>query len=254
VAQGDSIPFDYRQSHVNPGKGDRYDAIYAPGSALAFYWDHFERPYLERQFARAKSEHPVGRYLDFACGTGRILGVGAASFDDAVGIDVSEAMSDLAREKVPGARIVRADVLTESVDVGTFDVITLFRFLLRAGVLREDILHWLRGVISDDGILIVNNHRNARSIRGLMYRIGHRIHKDGFENELLTDPQVEAMLRGCGFEVIEEYGFGSVPSFRGHLLLPRRVLLALERRLAGSGPLTRFAKNRIYICRPILNG
>jgi SAM-dependent methyltransferase len=253
VAQGDSIPFDYRKSHVNPGKGDRYDAIYAPGSALAFYWDYFERPYLERQFSLAKAARPAGRYLDFACGTGRILGVGAASFDDAVGIDVSEAMSDLAREKVPTARIVRADVLTETVDVGSFDVISLFRFLLRAGVLRDEILHWLRGVIRDDGILIVNNHRNAHSLRGVMYRIGHRIHRDGFENELLTDREVEAMLQRCGFSVIEEYGFGSVPSFRGHLLLPRRLLLAVERRLAGSGPLTRFAKNRIYVCRPIPN-
>jgi hypothetical protein len=59
------------------------------------------------------------------------------------------------------------------------------------------------------------------------------------------------MLRRHGFVVIEEYGFGSVPSFRGHLLLPRRLLLAVERRLAGSGRLSWFAKNRIYVCRPV---
>jgi SAM-dependent methyltransferase len=253
VAKVNSLPFDYRRSHVNPGKGSRYDAIYAPGSALAFYWDHFERPYLEGQFGRAKQAHPDGRYMDFACGTGRILEVGASYFQDSTGIDVSEAMSDLARAKVPSARIVRADVLAEPVDVGTFDVITLFRFLLRAGDLRDEVLHWLRGVIRDDGLLIVNNHRNAHSLRGILYRIGERIHPDGFGNELLTDRQVEAMIRRCGFEVVEEYGFGSVPSFRGHLLVPRRVLTILEPRLAGSGRSAQFAKNRIYVCRPIVD-
>jgi SAM-dependent methyltransferase len=252
VAKRDSIPFDYRQSHVNPGKGSRYDALYAPGSALAFYWDHFERPYLEAQFGRGKQAHPDGRYMDFACGTGRILEVGARYFEDVTGIDVSEAMSDLARAKVPSARIVRADVLAEPVDVGTFDVITLFRFLLRAGDLRDEVLCWLRGVIRDDGLLIVNNHRNAYSIRGLVYRIGERIHPDGFGNELLTDRQVETMVRRCGFEVVEEYGFGSVPSFRGKLLAPPRVLMPLERRLAGSGRLAQFAKHRTYVCRPIV--
>lgn len=247
----DSIPFDYRSSHVSPGKGIRYDAIYARGSALDFYWTQFERPYLEAQFAHAKVQRPNGRYLDFACGTGRILSVGAAYFDDSVGIDVSEPMTAVARQKIPSAQIIQADVLEQPVDVGAFDVVTLFRFLLRAGVLRDEILAWLRGAIRDDGILIVNNHRNARSLRGVSYRVGHRIHPDGFEDEILTDRQVEALLRRHGFEIIEQYGFGSVPSFRGHLLLPRGLLLAVERRLSGSGLLTGFAKNRIYVCRPI---
>jgi len=251
VGQGESLPFDYRKSHVSPDKGSRYDALYAPGSALAFYCDNFERPYIEAQFARAQKERGGGRYLDFACGTGRILAVGAEFFDETVGIDVSEAMTTIARTKTPRAQIVEADVLTQPVDVGTFDVVTLFRFLLRAGELRDDVLDWLRGVIRDDGILIVNNHRNAHSVRGMTYRIGHTIRPDGFENELLTDRQVEAMLRRHGFDVVEAYGFGTVPSFRGRLLLPSRLLLALERRLSRSRRLMRFAKNRIYVCRPV---
>lgn len=248
MAQGDTIPFDYRKSHTQPGKGTRYDATYAPGRALAFYWDHFERPYLEAQFARVRQANPGGRYLDFACGTGRILGVGAAFFETPVGIDVSAEMTVVARAKVPNAQIIEADVLTDSIDFGQFDIATLFRFLLRAGSLREDVLGWLRTVVRDGGTLIVNNHRNAHSLRGLIYRIGHRLHPDGFEHELLTDHEVEAMLRRHGFEVTEGFGFGFVPSFRGRLLLPPRWLLTIERRLTRSGRLTRFAKNRVYIC------
>jgi SAM-dependent methyltransferase len=246
-----SASFDYRRSHVTPGKGRRYDATYAPGSALALYWDHFEKPFLEARFARIAERTTPVRYLDFASGTGRILDVAAHYFDDLTGIDVSEAMVEVAREKVPSARIVQADVLTEPVDVGQFDVITLFRFILRAHELRDDVLDWLRSVIRDDGVLIVNNHRNAYSLRGLVYRVSHFFRHDGTESELLTDRQVEDLLRDSGFDVQEEFGFDVIPSFRGRLLLPSRLVLWLERRFIGHRWAARFAKNRIYICTPI---
>lgn len=243
--------FDYRHSHVTPGKGRRYDATYASGSALALYWDHFEKPFLEARFRQiAERSEPV-RYLDFASGTGRILDVAAHFFDDLTGIDVSEAMVEVAREKVPTARILQADITTENVDVGTFDVITLFRFILRAHDLRDEVLDWLRSVIRDDGLLIVNNHRNAYSIRGLMYRLSHLFRHDGTESELLTDRQVEELLRASGFEVTEEFGFGVLPSVHGRLLLPARMILWLERRINRSPVDGLYAKNRLYVCRPI---
>jgi SAM-dependent methyltransferase len=249
MAAGNTNEFDYRTSHTQPGKGIRYDTTYRPGTALAFYWQEFERPFLEAQFAAIRTAHPNGRYLDFACGTGRILSVGAKFFPDSVGIDVSKEMTIVAREKVPSAKILEVDVLTNPIDVGQFDIATLFRFLLRAGALREAVLGWLRTVIADDGTLIVNNHRNAYSLRGLIYRIGHRIRPDGFEHELLSDADVERMLRRNGFEVVERYGFGFVPSLRGRLLLPHGLLLRIERRAARSRAIARFAKNRIYVCR-----
>lgn len=245
-----AVPADYRQSHVNPGRGFFYDRLYSPGTALNFYWQHFERPYLASRFATIASEHPDGRYLDFACGTGRILSVGAGYFRDATGIDVSPAMSSLARAKVPSATILEADVLTEDLDLQAFHVATLFRFLVRAGHLREGVLRWLRGVIADDGVLIVNNHRNANSIRGYAYRLRRLLGRSSAPPEILSDEEVRALVRTTGFEPVEDFAFGYIPSFRGHLLLPQRILLPLERRLASSPRLRRFAKNRIYICRP----
>jgi SAM-dependent methyltransferase len=211
----------------------------------------FERPYLESLFARLAADRPNGRYLDFACGTGRILDVGAARFEDVTGIDVSEAMVAVARRKRPSATIVCADVLFDPIVIDSFDVITLFRFLVRARELREPILGWLRTVVRDDGVLVVNNHRNAASLRGLAFRIRRRFHPTEFDSEILSDSDVVALLGRTGFEVVEEYGFGLVPSFRGHLLLPQSLIFSIESRLAGSGPLARLAKNRIYVCRPI---
>ncbi len=242
--------FDYRYSHVAPGRGERYDDLYRPGTGLAFYWTHFERPYLEAQLGRLAEVYPGGRYLDFACGTGRILEVGARAFADVTGIDVSGAMLAEARAKVPNAAIVQADVLTEPIDVGRFDVITLFRFLLRAGQLREGVLAWLRRAIADDGTLIVNNHRNALSHRGITYRIQAKLAPNGFEDELLTDRQMEQLLSRAGFEIVESFGFGGFPSWRNRLLLDPKLLLEFETRWTRSR-LARLAKNRIYVCRPI---
>jgi SAM-dependent methyltransferase len=242
--------YDYRHSHVNTGRGAYYDRLYRPGRALAFYWDHFEEPFLRERFAALRDRHPAGRYLDFACGTGRILQVGASFFADATGVDVSEAMLERARAKVPGARIVQADVLSDPIDLGRFDVVTLFRFLLRAGSLREPVLRYLRNVISDDGVLIVNNHRNARSLRGLSYRVAGRIRPNGFEGDLLTDRDMRDLLRRTGFTVEERFSFGVIPSWHGRLLAPSNLLLAVERRSSTSLRLQGATKNRIYVCSP----
>ncbi len=245
-----SVGFDYRTSHTNSQKGARYEGTYRQGTALAFYWERFERPYLEALFAQLAAERPDGRYLDFATGTGRILDVGADRFRDTTGIDVSESMLEHAREKRPDATMISADVLTEPVVLVPFDVITLFRFLVRAGDLREQILGWLRDNIRDDGVLIVNNHRNAASLRGLLFRLRRRVRVTAFDGEVLSDSEVRAMLGRTGFEVVETYGFGFVPSFHGRLLVPVALLDPIERRLSGGGPVARLAKNRIYVCRP----
>jgi SAM-dependent methyltransferase len=245
------VTTDYRESHTSTGRGVRYDAYYRPGTALAFYWEHFERPYLEAKLAEAGAGRPGRRYLDFACGTGRILQVGASRIPDATGIDVSEQMLEVARLKVPGATILRADVLREPLlNVGRFDVVTLFRFLVRAGGLREPILVWLREVIRDDGTFIVNNHRNSSSIRGLVRRLRQAIHPSGSDAEILSDRQVRNLLKATGFEVVEDFTFGVVPSYRGRLILPPELVLAVERRAASIPAFKGLAKNHVYVCRP----
>ena len=83
----DSLSFDYRKSHVSPDKGVRYDRLYAPGRALAFYFDHFERPYIEAQFERVKEERVsdqcvnlvIGRWLQCLTGLTFELGRPASS-------------------------------------------------------------------------------------------------------------------------------------------------------------------------------
>ena len=239
---------DYRSSHLHPQCPAQFDGHYITGHGH-LYWNHFERPYLEKLFARLGREHP-GRYLDFACGTGRIMELAWPYFTETIGIDVSEAMLAEARRRVPSARLVQVDVMTDPVDVGTFSVISLFRFILSAeDHLREGVLRWLRTVVSSDGVLVVNNHLNRWSVTGWQHRLRNVVR--GKPGGPPTEQYMERLFRRCGFEIAEAYGFGIIPPWRNTRPALSAQLLRAERILGSSRTLQGYAKDRIYVCRPV---
>ena len=239
---------DYRSSHLAEECPAEFDGHYIHGHGQ-LYWKHFERPYLVKLFDRLGREYP-GRYLDFACGTGRILELACPHFIETVGIDVSEAMLTEARRRVPTARLIQVDVMTNPPDVGAFQVISLFRFILSAeDHLREGVLRWLRTVIAPGGVLVVNNHLNRWSITGLRHRLRNVVR--GRPGGPPTERYMETLLRRCGFEIVEAYGFGIIPPWRHTRWSPSTPLLRLERLLGASKRLQTYAKDRIYLCRPI---
>ncbi|MGH7801661.1 MAG: class I SAM-dependent DNA methyltransferase [Thermodesulfobacteriota bacterium] len=239
---------DYRSSHLAQECASKFDRHYTSGRGH-LYWQNFEKPYLEKLFTRLGKEYP-GRYLDFACGTGRILQIGFPHFIDSVGMDISEVMLAEARRRVPGARLIQTDVMLDPPDVGKFNVVSLFRFILSAEHhLRGGVLHWLRSVITPDGVLVLNNHLNRRSILGIIHRMDNTIH--GRRGGPPADKDVEILLQRCGFRVFERYGFGVVPPWRNRGLFPSTPLLYLEHLLGKSKTLQNYAKDRIYLCHPI---
>lgn len=239
---------DYRSSHLDAQCPAQFEGHYIHGHGH-LYWNHFERPYLETLFSRLGRECP-GRYLDFACGTGRILELASPHFIETVGIDVSPAMLSEARRRFPTAKLIQVDVMTDPPHVGTFQVISLFRFILSAeDHLREGVLQWLRTVIASDGVLVVNNHLNRWSITGLRHRLRNVVR--GRPGGPPTEQHMETLLRRCGFEIVEAYGFGIIPPWRHTRRSPSTLLLRLERLLGGSKRLQAYAKDRIYLCRPI---
>lgn len=238
----------YRESHVGADRGNIYDQRYQIGSEK-FYWDSFEQPLLNMIFKDLRRSHP-GRYLDFAVGTGRIMQIAAPYFDDVVGVDISNDMIVESRKKVPTAQFVVGDVTKENLDVGKFNVITCFRFVLNAEPqLREDVLMWLRAVISDNGVLVINNHLNRSSATGLYCRLTNFVRNEQKHN-LLSDIEIKELLDRCDFKVDKRYGFGVVPVWRNRLLLPRGILKTVETMLMNVPLLAHFAKDFIYICSP----
>lgn len=99
--------------------------------------------FLKRARAHIDENVPCGRLLDLCCGTGAVLET--LDYDDAVGLDRSQGMLDLARENVPSASYVRADVLRPPFD-GGFDLVTCFSAL--GHILPADEERFVRAVRS----------------------------------------------------------------------------------------------------------
>src|ERR1035437_4261291 len=129
--------------------------------------------------------------LDFACGTGRVLASLEPNVVAADGIDISPEMVAVARTKCTKARLQVGDILTQpELLQNNYDVITAFRFLLNVEPeIRRRALRRLREVIrAPHGLLVVNVHGNARSLRHpaiVWRRWRERSHKtDAMLNEM----------------------------------------------------------------------
>jgi SAM-dependent methyltransferase len=158
---------DYRQSHI--AKGVDYDASLAAApfddymATWEGYWLH--------HFIRLHYPRGVDRYLDFACGTGRITQIVAPYAQESIGVDVSPSMLDVARAKCPHANFVQADFTRDTRDIGQFDLITSFRFFGNAqDELRAAALDVIAALLRPGGHLFINNHRNPHSLAEVLYR------------------------------------------------------------------------------------
>ena len=209
----------YRESHIGTQRGEKYDAK-AAVRADALIWDTFVKPWVRTELERARDGGATA-YLDFACGTGRLLKVGQAIFGKSTGIDVSEDMLAVARTRVPDATLLRVDVTqSPSSDIGYFDCVTLFRFILNAEpALRADALRWLSQHTRHGAVLIVNNHCNAASYSGLLAKAAFWLPKNA--RNTLSRRQVFQMLGEAGFSVVRCEGFRVLPSVFGRPVLGR---------------------------------
>jgi ubiquinone/menaquinone biosynthesis C-methylase UbiE len=94
------MTMDYRLSHISPNKGVTYDVSFEalPYRKMVWMW---EKKILTNQITKIRLKHGNLRYLDFACGTGRILAHLEASMVESYGVDVSQPMLDIAEQRVP---------------------------------------------------------------------------------------------------------------------------------------------------------
>ena len=139
-------------------------------------------------------------------------------------------MLEVARRRVPRARLVEGDV---TVDPGlvteTADVVTAFRFLLNAEPpLRSAALDWMRDRLAPGGALIVNFHLNPRSLRGRYLRL-----RDAPDVNLVGVTQARTLLAAHGLSVRQVRGYSYLPYRRdgSDLVLPR-LRRRVEERLA----------------------
>ena len=237
----------YKARFQNAGAAQHYDeAVYARGSHDSHLNVIEER--ILMQVVRQVSAGGRFRYMDFACGTGRILSIVAPHAEIAVGVDVSGDMLERAKRRVPFATTRRHDLLaTRVVDEAPFDLITAFRFFLNLEpASRDDYFKALAAnLASRASLLVFNIHGNRDSIRHLARYRYRRVPAPMNE---MSSRDVETALDRAGLEVVQRWGVGVLPrSLYTTSMAP--VAGAVDRLLFSSGVFEGMSQNLIYACR-----
>jgi ubiquinone/menaquinone biosynthesis C-methylase UbiE len=190
---------------------------------------------MDLRFADERMRRP-GRLIDLGCGTGRALVHFARRGFQCLGVDLSETMLDIVRQKAEReglivdrlkANIVELDVLPAA----EFDyALCLFSTLgmIRGVENRRQFLGHVRRILKPGGVFVLHVH-NAR------YRFGRGLGKPGPESGDHTMPQhrggaeltihhytrreIAAELSATGFQIREAVPVGTGPG--GRLAIPR---------------------------------
>jgi predicted TPR repeat methyltransferase len=237
---------DYTEVFRDAEAVEKYEHVtYAPDS-YATRINERQHGYLRKLVLREfGGEQPVQH--DFACGTGRAIRTLHGLVRAAHGYDTSAEMMRKAAEVGSQAQfhqVAMAGPVPEPVDAGIPAVVTMFRLLLNVDdSVRDRALAFAAKVLErpEDGLLVVENHGNASSLRHLRARrhSGERWFAE------LSHAQVAAVLDLHGFDVVERRGFSMLTqSLQGNPLA--RAADAAARVLPGSGG---YAVNVLYTAR-----
>jgi hypothetical protein len=241
---------DYGQVFQDVRAVDKYEhEVYAPDSYSTVVSAR-QRRYLRRLVVRAfPDRRPVQH--DFACGTGRGVKLLRGLVREAHGYDPAPAMLDRARTCGAPAQWheVPADgpvPLPSTMDGPA--IVTVFRLLLNASdEVRERAVQFAALALPDagSGLLVLENHGNAGSLRHLR----HRRHADDPWYAELSHEQVATLLGRNGFTLVGWHGCTMFPkaAYRSRLLRP--LVRRLDDLLCRTGWLTRFATDVLYVAR-----
>jgi len=206
---------DYRESHLD--KGENYDNNLQQ-EPFSRYMAKRESLIL-RSLAHKCFRGKIPRYLDFACGTGRITSLMEEFAEEAYAVDVSRSMIAVAKRRCTKTRFSVLDVTRETLNLPHMDLITAFRFFGNAqDELRVGALSSLREKLSPTGYLIFNNHCNPSAPLNVLPRMmGDTSRLD------LSGSKVRRLLRENGFRIVRIYGIGAW-IFRHRIAADARLL------------------------------
>ena len=237
---------DYTKVFQDVEAVEKYETVtYAPDS-YASQINARQTAYLRRLVIREFGDRAPVQH-DFACGTGRSIRALHGLVREAHGYDTSAEMMAKAAEVGSYAHWhqVPADgAVPDPVAAGLPAIVTMFRLLLNVdNAIRDRALAFAAKALpsSHAGVLVVENHGNASSVRHLRAR---RHSGERWFTEL-SHADVERLLARHGFEVLERSGFSMLtPSL--HRSAMARAADAAAHRLPGT---SRIAVNVLYTAR-----
>ncbi|GAB2599293.1 hypothetical protein Aab01nite_75590 [Paractinoplanes abujensis] len=239
---------DYTKVFQDTDAVEKYETItYAPDS-YASQINERQQDYLRTLVRREFGELAPVQH-DFACGTGRAIRTLHGLVREAHGYDTSAEM--MAKAAQVGSRANWHQVAPDGpvphpVPAGFPAIVTMFRLLLNVDeTVRDRALAFAAKALptADSGILVVENHGNAGSVRHLRAR---RHQGERWFAEL-SHEQVATLLDRHGFVIVERRGFSMItPSLHGNPVA--RAADAAVRRLPGSDA---YAVNVLYTARRV---
>jgi SAM-dependent methyltransferase len=242
----------YRDQFTETERALAYEDLeYARGSYNDMLW-RLEREQLRRVIQECQEPTQDLKLLDFATGSGRVLEYVEQFIGNCTGIEVSEAMANLARRKVRKSAVLCRDITLPGAEVeDQYDVITAFRFFLNAEpTLRDSALQALRQRLrTKSSVIIFNNHGNLWSHKVLLYPL-HRFRGravPGVSGNYLSHRQIQQFADKAGLLVERVAGCG-VMGGRALQLSKEARRFQIESQLANCS-LQRIGVNQLYVAR-----
>lgn len=241
---------DYRLGHLDPGKGESYEHSFHVNDSRRWVWGWKQdvlKDILHEYFML-----PPQRCLDFACGTGRITEFLVNYVEALTGVDVSDSMLAVAREKpaLASVRLLNMDITRENgLDDCRFDLITAFRFFLNAQPeLKREAMLKLSQLLAEDGVLVFDIHMNTHSLEAMLTRIYQAIRHFPYSNQM-SIKEARSLTEMAGLKVVQTYHYRVIPLIREHPKLPYRFIDRIERVFAKAGCLRRFSTQLVFVCK-----
>lgn len=236
----------YAQMHFVSGVAEQYERVYGQETYDTLIWKS-ELPFVRRVLEEVRARRGRLKYLDFACGTGRIIGSVEDLATESVGLDISPLMLAKATAHVR-SELRSGDLLADPTVVDDdYDVITAFRFYLNTEPdVRLPIMRELASRLQDgDARLVFNIHGNRRSILSLttLYR---RL-RGWPPLTLMSPPEVRRLVAAAGLEIVRTRRFGLLPR-RLYRTRFRGLAAALDRAGDRMAVLNAFGQDAVYVC------
>jgi SAM-dependent methyltransferase len=241
---------DYTEVFQNASAVSKYDDIQYAADSHSTAVNVRQRRYLRRLVRDAFPQQSPTQH-DFACGTGRAVELLHGLVRAAHGYDTSYEMISRAQQNGHFAQwhVVDAEGPVPSpVATAGPSIVTVFRLLLNVDdAVRDRAIGFAARALPTytSGLLVIQNHGSARSLRHLRHRTKTG---DPWFAEL-SDEQVYELLDRHGFALVGRRGFAIFPRGWYGPRLTRRLVRALDTVLCASRLFDRYAADVLYIAR-----
>jgi SAM-dependent methyltransferase len=202
-------------SHASNSHFDRVSAVYDESLPA-----HVVEHYLRKRTRFVLEHCPRGRALDVGCGTGALAARLDAAGYEVAGVDPSEGMLEVLRERAPAVRALTASGTSLPFPDDSFDVVltvAVMHHIAAAEDVRRTLAEMVR-VARPAGGIVVWDHNPRNPYWG---RLMARVPQDTGEERLIPEAEVTGGLRAGGAEILLSQQLGMVPDF-----VPPRALRA----------------------------